>query len=125
MRAIGDLLHPVIAKVQPALANKITGMLLEMSLVELLPLLASEERLHREMDRALLVLQPPSLPLDGDLTGSASLAWGDMSDAGAGARTPDASPPAGATLEPPLDGHNYGASPPCLYDAGASCSRRT
>merc|ERR1719436_415836 len=54
---IGERLHPAIAKLQPALAGKITGMMLEMDNGELLMLLESEQQLRGKVDEAMRVLQ--------------------------------------------------------------------
>merc|ERR1719265_840347 len=54
---IGEKLYPAIAKYQPELAGKVTGMMLEMDNSELLMLLESETQMKRKVDEALLVLQ--------------------------------------------------------------------
>merc|ERR1719343_557692 len=54
---IGEKLYPAIAKFQPELAGKITGMMLEMDNAELLILLESEVQLKSKVDEALRVLQ--------------------------------------------------------------------
>merc|ERR1719399_2741103 len=53
---IGEKLYPAIAKFQPELAGKITGMMLEMDNSELIMLLESEQQLKSKVDEALLVL---------------------------------------------------------------------
>ena len=53
---LGDCLFPLISQVQPALAGKITGMLLEMDNGELLNLLESPEALNAKITEAVSVL---------------------------------------------------------------------
>mmetsp|Transcript_1252 Transcript_1252/g.2642 ORF Transcript_1252/g.2642 Transcript_1252/m.2642 type:complete len:610 (-) Transcript_1252:934-2763(-) len=53
---LGEKLFPLIAKMQPELAGKITGMMLEMDNSELLVLVESEEQLKHKVDEALRVL---------------------------------------------------------------------
>merc|ERR1719277_157489 len=52
----GEKLFPMIAKYQPDLAGKITGMMLEMDNSELLILLESEQQLKGKVDEAMRVL---------------------------------------------------------------------
>merc|ERR1719145_107349 len=53
---IGEKLFPMIAKQQPELAGKITGMMLEMDNSELLILLESEQQMKGKVDEAMRVL---------------------------------------------------------------------
>merc|ERR1712137_1458407 len=53
---LGEKLFPQIAKYQPELAGKITGMMLEMDNSELLILLESEQQLKNKVDEAMRVL---------------------------------------------------------------------
>merc|ERR1711862_360462 len=54
---LGEKLFPQIAKYQPELAGKITGMMLEMDNSELLILLESEQQLKNKVDEAMRVLE--------------------------------------------------------------------
>merc|ERR1719335_1864284 len=54
---IGEKLFASVAKQQPELAGKITGMMLEMDNSELLILLESESQLKLKIDEAMRVLQ--------------------------------------------------------------------
>ncbi|KAM3850472.1 polyadenylate-binding protein 1A-like isoform 2-T2 [Diretmus argenteus] len=54
---LGERLLPLILNMNPALANKITGMLLEIDSSELLPMLESPESLRSKVDEAVALLQ--------------------------------------------------------------------
>jgi polyadenylate-binding protein len=54
---LGERLYPKIAALQPQLASKITGMLLEMDVSELLHLLDDKDALGSKIDEAVSVLQ--------------------------------------------------------------------
>ncbi len=54
---LGERLYPLISQVQPALAAKITGMLLEMDNGELLCLLESPEALNAKIVKAVSALE--------------------------------------------------------------------
>lgn len=54
---IGERLYPQVQKIQPELAGKITGMLLEMDNAELLMLLESHDQLQAKVDEAIAVLK--------------------------------------------------------------------
>jgi len=53
---IGEKLYPAIAKIQPEVAGKVTGMMLEMDNSELLMLLESEQQLKLKVNEAIQVL---------------------------------------------------------------------
>eukprot|EP00927_Polykrikos_kofoidii_P082216 TRINITY_DN810_c0_g3_i1.p1 TRINITY_DN810_c0_g3~~TRINITY_DN810_c0_g3_i1.p1 ORF type:complete len:615 (-),score=141.08 TRINITY_DN810_c0_g3_i1:294-2138(-) len=55
---IGEKLYPQVAKFQPELAGKITGMMLEMDNSELIMMLESDSLLKVKVDEALRVLSP-------------------------------------------------------------------
>jgi polyadenylate-binding protein len=54
---LGERLFPQVAQLQPELAAKITGMLLEMDNTELLLLLESHDALVAKVDEAIQVLR--------------------------------------------------------------------
>merc|ERR1719395_503366 len=53
---IGEKIYPLIAKIQPDMAGKVTGMMLEMDNSELLMLIESEQQLRSKVNEALQVL---------------------------------------------------------------------
>merc|ERR1712139_658554 len=53
---LGSKLYPMVAKHQPELAGKITGMMLEMDNSELLMLLESDAQMKSKIDEAMKVL---------------------------------------------------------------------
>lgn len=71
---LGERLFPLVQQLQPVLAGKITGMLLEMDNSELLLLLESSDALTLKTDEAISVLkqhnalpEEVNLPADGDI----------------------------------------------------------
>eukprot|EP00126_Sphaerothecum_destruens_P000514 Sdes_comp10621_c0_seq1m2314 len=64
---LGEKLFPLIQELQPDLAGKITGMLLEMDNTELLHLLESPEALSSKVNEALGVLKAHQAQLHGDV----------------------------------------------------------
>merc|ERR1719420_1594972 len=54
---LGEKIFPLISRLQPEMAGKITGMMLEMDNSELLILLESPEQLKMKVDEALRVLE--------------------------------------------------------------------
>ena len=62
---LGERLFPLISAVEPGLAGKITGMLLEMDNGELLNLLESPEALNAKIMEAISVLQMHAAEGDG------------------------------------------------------------
>ncbi|CAL7941705.1 unnamed protein product [Xylocopa violacea] len=57
---LGDRLYPKVYALQPALAAKITGMLLELSPAQLLMLLASEDALRQKVEEAFELIRSHS-----------------------------------------------------------------
>lgn len=60
---LGDRLYPKVQTLRPTLAEKITGMLLELSPAQLLMLLASEEALRQKVDEAFELIHSHSQDL--------------------------------------------------------------
>jgi len=56
-RMVGELLFPMVQKLQPLLAGKVTGMLLELADIELFPLLEQGSLLQDRVMEAMGVLQ--------------------------------------------------------------------
>jgi polyadenylate-binding protein len=56
-QTLGDYLYPMVHAVQPDLASKITGMLLEMENADILHLLESQEALNAKINEAVQVLK--------------------------------------------------------------------
>merc|ERR1719174_2591397 len=54
---LGEKIFPAVARFQPELAGKITGMMLEMDNSELLILLESDAQLRTKVDEAMRVLE--------------------------------------------------------------------
>merc|ERR1712194_919745 len=54
---LGEKLYPAVSRLQPELAGKITGMMLEMDNSELLMMLESETQLRQKVEEAMRVLQ--------------------------------------------------------------------
>ncbi|KAL9962175.1 hypothetical protein ACROYT_G031256 [Oculina patagonica] len=67
-RSLGERLYPRVHALQPSLASKITGMLLELSPAQLLLLLASEDTLRQRVEEAveLLLVSGKKPTKDGD-----------------------------------------------------------
>merc|ERR1719198_2739894 len=53
---LGEKIFPMISRIHPEMAGKITGMMLEMDNAELLMLLESPDQLKAKVDEALRVL---------------------------------------------------------------------
>lgn len=63
---LGERLFPLVQALQPELAGKITGMLLEMDNPEVLLLLDNQEALEAKVEEAIEVLkQHNALPAEG------------------------------------------------------------
>merc|ERR1719203_1936078 len=58
---IGEKLYPAIAKYNPELAGKVTGMMLEMDNSELIMLLESEQQMKSKVEEALRVIEGTKL----------------------------------------------------------------
>ncbi|XP_013417983.1 E3 ubiquitin-protein ligase UBR5 isoform X2 [Lingula anatina] len=65
-RQLGERLFPKVANLQPSLAPKITGMLLELSPAQLLMLLASEESLRQRVDEAVDIIMTHGREMNAD-----------------------------------------------------------
>lgn len=50
-------MYPLVQTLQPEMASKITGMLLEMDMPEIIHLLENEQSLRSKVDEAMAVLQ--------------------------------------------------------------------
>jgi len=59
---LGEKLYPMVAKYQPELAGKITGMMLEMDNNELIRLLDSEQQVRNKVEEAMRVIQQARRP---------------------------------------------------------------
>lgn len=55
-KMLGEKLYPAVSRLEPELAGKITGMLLEMDNTEILTILESETQLRQKVDEAVRVL---------------------------------------------------------------------
>lgn len=53
---LGEKLYPAVSRLQPELAGKITGMMLEMENQEVLMMLDSEQQLRQKVEEAVRVL---------------------------------------------------------------------
>lgn len=63
---LGEKLYPQIAEQQPALAGKITGMLLEMENPDILHLLENPDALTEQIDEAMNVLRAHAAAAPGE-----------------------------------------------------------
>merc|ERR1712039_1041492 len=54
---LGEMLFPMVQKILPAHANKITGMIIELDNFELVPLFESESALREKVEEAVVVLR--------------------------------------------------------------------
>ena len=57
MQMLGEQLYPLVQRVEPEHANKVTGMLLEMDQTEVLHLIESPDALKEKVAEAMAVLQ--------------------------------------------------------------------
>lgn len=68
-QTLGEMLFPMVQKFRPEHANKITGMIIELDNLELVPLFESESALREKVEEAMAVLraaeEPVPLPLHG------------------------------------------------------------
>jgi polyadenylate-binding protein len=53
---LGERLYPAVSRLQPELAGKITGMMLEMDNSEVLLMIESPQQLQQKVDEAMRVL---------------------------------------------------------------------
>ncbi|KAL3890879.1 hypothetical protein ACJMK2_003152 [Sinanodonta woodiana] len=65
-RQLGERLYPRVQALQPPMAPKITGMLLELSPAQLLFMLTSEERLRQHVDEAVDIIMSHSRELSAE-----------------------------------------------------------
>lgn len=80
---LGEMLFPMVQKIRPEHANKITGMIIELDNLELVPLFESESALREKVDEAVAVL------------------WAAEEPASALASQQSPSPPLSAATPPP------------------------
>ncbi|CED82282.1 polyadenylate-binding protein [Phaffia rhodozyma] len=96
-QALGEALYPLIAAINEPLAGKITGMLLEMDVYELLHLIETPEALHAKVSEAMAVLDQwanesqaaPAPAAEGEAAAAAPAAAAPAAEAPA-AETPSA-----------------------------------
>lgn len=110
---LGEMLFPMVQSIRPEHANKITGMIIELDNLELVPLFESEHALREKVAEAVLVLRTAERPevqlqqqpeseeqQDADFFGS-----GDQQQSPSTPRTPPPPPPyVDQGAEGPLEG---------------------